>query len=171
MSSAIKLGSTAISNAKLGSTQVSKIYQGSNLIWQYSSGPNYVTGAKVIFDIGNPASYPGSGTTVYNLGSAGSITVGDVTIESSSGYFSIFDNDTGYPILTTQDNFLNGAVILGNENGKMTSVAKSATVTGSTTTGANSRGLRNMFTIQENYYNSSNFSSDATNGDVLLVYV
>ena len=53
----------------------------------------------------------------------------------------------------------------------MTSVAKSATVTGSTTTGANSRGLRNMFTIQENYYNSSNFSSDATNGDVLLVYV
>ena len=108
-----------------------------------------------------------------NLGeqSAGSIIFADATIESSSGYFSILDSETGYAILTTYDNFLNGAVILGDVNGKMTSVAKSATVTGSTTTGANSRGLRNMFTIQENYYNSSNFSSDATNGDVLLVYV
>ena len=82
----IKLGSTTISNAKLGSTQISKIYQGSNLIWQ--SGPNYVAGAKVIFDIGNSASYPGSGTTVYNLGSAGSYSDGTLsggTYLSSNG--------------------------------------------------------------------------------------
>ena len=33
---------------------------------------NYVSGAKVIFDFGNPSSYSGTGTTVTNLGSGGS---------------------------------------------------------------------------------------------------
>ena len=46
---------------------------------------NYVAGAKVIFDIGNPASYGGSGTTVTNLGSAGSASDGTI---STSGLYS-----------------------------------------------------------------------------------
>ncbi len=46
---------------------------------------NYVSGAKVIFDIGNPASYPGSGTLVTNLGSAGSASDGTI---STSGLYS-----------------------------------------------------------------------------------
>jgi hypothetical protein len=33
---------------------------------------NYASGAKVIFDFGNPSSYSGTGTTVTNLGSGGS---------------------------------------------------------------------------------------------------
>lgn len=49
-----------------------------------SSAYNYVTGAKVIFDIGNPASYPGTGTTVTNLGSAGSASNG--TINTTGTY-------------------------------------------------------------------------------------
>ena len=67
MASAVKLGSTAISNAKLGSTQVSKIYQGTNLVWQQATGYNYVGGAYVIYDFGNPSSYGGSGATVYDV--------------------------------------------------------------------------------------------------------
>ena len=75
MSSAIKLGSTAISNAKLGSTQVSKIYQGSNLIWQHSTGPSYPAGAYAIYDFGNASSYAGSGTTVYDV-KANNVSIG-----------------------------------------------------------------------------------------------
>jgi len=71
MASAVKLGSTSITNAKLGSTQVSKIYQGSNLIWENAAG-GLVSGYKVYFDFGNSASYPGTGTSVTNLGSGGS---------------------------------------------------------------------------------------------------
>ena len=77
--SSIKLGSSSISNAKLGSTQVSQIYKGSNLIWSNAtttttttSGPSLVSGYKVYFDFGNSSSYPGSGTTITNLGSGGS---------------------------------------------------------------------------------------------------
>ena len=93
--SSIKLGSSSISNAKLGSTQVSQIYKGSNLIWSNAtttttttSGPSLVSGYKVYFDIGNSSSYPGSGTTVTNLGSAGSASNGTIsggTYSSSNG--------------------------------------------------------------------------------------
>ena len=44
-----------------------------------SSAYNYVTGAKVIFDMGNKASYPGSGSVVTNLGSAGSASNGTIS--------------------------------------------------------------------------------------------
>jgi hypothetical protein len=44
---------------------------------------NYVSGAKVIFDIGNPSSYPGTGTTVTNLGSAGSASDGTINVTGS----------------------------------------------------------------------------------------
>jgi hypothetical protein len=49
------------------------------------SAYNYVSGAKVLYDIGNPDSYPGSGTTVTNLGSAGSSSNGTI---SASGLYS-----------------------------------------------------------------------------------
>ena len=49
----------------------------------------YVSGAKVIFDFGNSASYPGSGSTVTNLGSAGTGSNGNLintpTYLTSSG--------------------------------------------------------------------------------------
>lgn len=56
---------------------------------------NYVTGAKVIFDIGNVSSYPGTGTTVTNLGSAGSAS--DGTINTTGTYQS---NNGGVLYLT-----------------------------------------------------------------------
>jgi hypothetical protein len=95
--SSIKLGSLGISNAKLGSTQVSQIYKGSNLIWTNATtttttttaGASLVSGYKVYFDFGNSSSYPGSGTTVTNLGSGGSgmngTLVNSPTFSSSNG--------------------------------------------------------------------------------------
>lgn len=51
-------------------------------------GGGLVSGYKVYFDIGNSSSYPGSGTTVTNLGSAGSASNGTIsggTYSSSNG--------------------------------------------------------------------------------------
>lgn len=48
-------------------------------------GGGLVSGYKVYFDIGNASSYPGSGTTVTNLGSAGSASNGTI---SASGLYS-----------------------------------------------------------------------------------
>jgi hypothetical protein len=83
--SSLKLGSLGITNAKLGSTQVSQIYQGSNLIFTNATtttttaGASLVSGYKVLFDFGNPASYtPGGGTGIANLGSGGSAMNGEV---------------------------------------------------------------------------------------------
>ena len=53
-----------------------------------SSGGGLVSGYKVYFDMGNSSSYPGSGTTVTNLGSAGSASNG--TLSGGTFYPSQF---------------------------------------------------------------------------------
>ena len=111
---------------------------------------------------------------MIDMGQNGAIIMGSTgafIIQEVGGYFSI--SESGKDILTVSgvDDGTNGRVVLGDSLGRQVQVAKSATVTGSTTYGTSSRGLRNMFTVQQNYYSSSNFSSDAIDGDVLLVYV
>jgi hypothetical protein len=110
--SSIKLGSSTISNAKLGSTQVSQIYQGSNLIWTNATttttttaGASVITsGLEIYYDLSNTSSYPGSGTTLYNLQSASyNASLANTTFSSAQGGILQFNNgvsnssaDTGF---------------------------------------------------------------------------
>jgi hypothetical protein len=110
--SSIKLGSSTISNAKLGSTQISQIYQGSNLIWTNATttttttaGASVITsGLEIYYDLSNTSSYPGSGTTLYNLQqSSYNATLSNTTFSSAQGGILQFNNgvsnssaDTGF---------------------------------------------------------------------------
>lgn len=55
-------------------------------------GPNYVAGAYLIYDVGNAASYPGSGTSVYdvsgNSGPTGTLNNSPTYSSSNGGYLS-----------------------------------------------------------------------------------
>lgn len=110
--SSIKLGSLGITNAKLGSTQVSQIYKGSNLIWSNATTTTTTTaapspissGLEIWYDVANTSSYPGSGTTLYNLAQAlYDATLSNVTYSSAQGGVLQFNNgvtnssgDTGF---------------------------------------------------------------------------
>ena len=68
----ISLGSSTISNIYLGSTAVSEAYLGSTLV--FGGGPTPITlpsGAVVVYDFSNAASWPGSGNYVYDLSGNG----------------------------------------------------------------------------------------------------
>lgn len=68
----ISLGSSTISSIYLGSSTVSSAYLGTDLV--YSSGPAPITlpsGAVVVYNFANAASWPGSGRYVYDLSGNG----------------------------------------------------------------------------------------------------
>jgi len=64
-----------------------------------SPGPNYVAGASLIYDFGNLASYPGSGTSVYDVSGNGGPTatfVGSPTFSSVTKGGSLAMNSSNY---------------------------------------------------------------------------
>jgi hypothetical protein len=57
-------------------------------------GPNYVAGAYLIYDVGNASSYPGSGTSIYDVSGNGGPTgtlVNSPTYSSSNGGYLSFN--------------------------------------------------------------------------------
>ena len=103
----------------------------------------------------------------------GQLYVGDVTIESLSGSFSITDTIGGYGVISTSES---GRLVLGHyqeDFGRQVKVARSAQIAGDPdgAGAANSGGLRNIFTSTvANFYSNAYLSANEANGDVVLLY-
>lgn len=86
----ISLGSSTINNIYLGSTAVTAAYLGSTQVFG-GGGGTYVTGGLVMYyDYGDTLSYPGSGSTVYDLISSTSGTIYNGTYSATSGGYMDF---------------------------------------------------------------------------------
>lgn len=78
----MKLGSSDVSAVYLGSNEISQIYLGTNDVYS-AGGAAYVTdGLALYLDANDPASYPGSGTTISDLSGNGA----DATINGALPY-------------------------------------------------------------------------------------
>jgi hypothetical protein len=103
----------------------------------------------------------------------GTLNVGNVTIKSVSGNFSIRDAITNYGVISTSES---GRLVLGHYQegfGRQVKVARSAQIAGDPAgAGAeNSGGLRNIFTSTVAKFSSSSYlTANEANGDVVLLY-
>ena len=103
----------------------------------------------------------------------GTLNVGNVTIKSVSGNFSIRDTIGDYGVISTSES---GRLVLGHYQegfGRQVKVARSAQIAGDPAGAgaANSGGLRNIFTSTvANFSSSSYLTANEANGDVVLLY-
>ena len=113
-----------------------------------------------------------TGTAEIDLSTGGVIKVGSYNIKSGGSDFSITNISSGQNILTTDTNIAGVSRIFLGQEGRQVEVSKNAEISGDyagTAQDYRSGGLRNMYTIYKNYYNSNVFPG-AGNGSVLLVY-
>jgi hypothetical protein len=98
----ISLGSSTISNIYLGSSTVTAAYLGATQV--FPEQQSYVTGGLQFYvDAGESTSYPGSGSTWYDLsGNAIDVTLtGTPTYSSSSGSYIAFNGSGQYGVMAT----------------------------------------------------------------------
>lgn len=82
---ALKLGSNDITTAYFGSSAVSQMYQGSTALLATFS-PDDIADLQLWYDISNASSYPGTGTTIYDLKQIRNASYRDATIVGSFTY-------------------------------------------------------------------------------------
>lgn len=86
----IYLGSTDLSSAtlKIGSTDVSAAYLGSTEVYSTAFSPDSISGLQLWYDISDSNSYPGTGTTVYDLKQIRNASYRDASIVGTYSYDS-----------------------------------------------------------------------------------
>ena len=114
-----------------------------------------------------------SGSITGSMDVDGTLNVGNVTITSVSGNFSIRDTIGEYGVISTSES---GRLVLGHYQegfGRQVKVARSAQIAGNPdgAGAANSGGLRNIFTSTvDQFYSNAYINANEANGDVVLVY-
>ena len=95
------IGSTEISKLYRGSTELSKVYKGANELWAKQL-PVVTDGLLVYLDASNITSYPGSGTTWYDISGNGknATLVNGPTYTATPGYIDL-DGTNDYISLST----------------------------------------------------------------------
>lgn len=147
-------------------------YNGTTPVIDIGSNSNYVRWDGSALSIKGSITAT-SGNITGSMDVDGQLNVGNVTIKSVSGSFSITDTTGGYGVISTSES---GRLVLGHYEegyGRQVKVARSAQIAGDPAgTGAeNSGGLRNMFTSTvSNFYSNAYLTANAANGDVLLLY-
>lgn len=102
-------GNTAISKIYRGQTEIQKVYKGNVEVWAAGGGGGGVTADLQYYIDGlDPSSYPGSGTTVYDLSGNSNTTtiVGSPTYDATYGAWDIAGVNTKY-LTATHSSTLN----------------------------------------------------------------
>lgn len=95
-------GNTELSKIYRGNTEIDKIYRGQTEIYTADNFP-VTSGLLVRLDASNSTSYPGSGTTWYDIsGNGNNATLSGATYNSGDGHYINFDgsNDQAYYSVT-----------------------------------------------------------------------
>jgi hypothetical protein len=154
------------------------IYIGSNNYW-YNDGKFKVGNSTKNIDWdGEELTVKGNitatgGNITGSMDVDGQFNVGNVTIKSVTGNFSITETGTGYGIISTSEA---GRLVLGHSvegSGRQVKVARSAQIAGDPdgAGAANSGGLRNIFTSTvSQFYSNAYLNVNSANGDVVLLY-
>lgn len=87
-------GQTSVSSIYRGQTAVNSVYRGNTLIWPTGLPDPTLTNLQWWWDAGRTSSYPGSGTTIYDIAPAGNGYDGTLIDSPShtsgdSGYFTL----------------------------------------------------------------------------------
>ena len=114
---------TTTTTAAPTTTTTSTTTSGPTTTTTTTAAPTLVSGYKVYFDFGNSSSYPGSGTTVTNLGSGGSAMDGTLTngtfSSSNGGVMTFTHTPRSYITFTTalSASFTTMAIVKHNGSG------------------------------------------------------
>lgn len=95
-------GNTELSKIYRGNTEIDKIYRGQTEVYTADNFP-VTSGLLVRLDASNSTSYPGSGTTWYDIsGNGNNATLSGATYNSGDGHYINFDgsNDQAYYSVT-----------------------------------------------------------------------
>jgi hypothetical protein len=154
------------------------VYIGTNNYWYNDGFFEVGNGTKGLLWNGSELTVKGNitatgGNITGSMDVDGQLDIGNVTIKSVTGNFSITETGTGYGIISTSEA---GRLVLGHNvegTGRQVKVARSAQIAGNPSgSGAeNSGGLRNIFTSTvAQFYSNAYLNVNEANGDVVLLY-